>query len=166
MYLWHLNFAVQNLFFMFSRIGRCSLQYVWYFSLSGISWTVTCIRINTRVLNQRLIQFPSKFIKSWRERTYQVRPTIQRGSWGINSTLPEKNCAEELFYGFQRNAFSQKIFSTKGFSTKWFSTKCRKIMTRTKQVSLGYLLFLWGVFNGKSYLISQRNSWQTIQVFK
>ena len=47
----------------------------------------------------------------WRTRTYQGRSTSQRGSWVINSTLSEKNCVEELFYGFQRNAFPRKVFS-------------------------------------------------------
>ena len=51
----------------------------------------------------------------WRARTYQGRPTNQRGSWGIISTLPEKNCVEELFYVFQQNMFPQKYFSTSAF---------------------------------------------------
>ena len=118
------------------------------------------------------------YIERWRARTYQGRPTSQRDSWVINSTLPENNYVEYLFYytispstisplhhctiaGFQWNSFPQKLFSTKGFSTK-----CRKITMRTKQVSLGYSLFLGGVLNGKSYLIYQRTSWQTIQMFK
>ena len=34
-------------------------------------------------------------------RRYQGRPTSQRGSWGINSTLRVNNCVEELLYCFQ-----------------------------------------------------------------
>ena len=37
-YCWFLYFSVQTLFFVvFSSISRCSLQYVWNLSLSGIS---------------------------------------------------------------------------------------------------------------------------------
>ena len=35
-----------------SIMGRCSLEYVWYFSLSGIFWTTTCLLINIGVVNQ------------------------------------------------------------------------------------------------------------------
>ena len=98
----------------------------------------------------------------WRAQTYQVRPTSQRVSWWINSILSEKNYVEELFYGLQQNLFSRKFFSTKMFPTKCFSTKCRKSAIRTKQVSLGYSLFFWGVLYCKSCLISQWDSWKLI----
>ena len=52
-------------------------------------------------------------LNKWRPQTYQERPTSQRGGWVISTTLPEKNFAEELFYGFPRNAFPRNAFPQK-----------------------------------------------------
>ena len=83
-------------------------------------------------------------------RRHQGRPTSQRSNWWISSALPEKNFVEDLFYGFQRNAFPRKLFST-----QW-----RKIKMSKNQVRLGYSLFLWGLLYGKIYLIYQKTSWK------
>ena len=50
-----------------------------------------------------------------RSQKYQGRRTSQKGSWEINSKLPENNFLYDLFYSFQPNAFPQKIFSTNEF---------------------------------------------------
>ena len=64
-YCWYLYFAVQPHFsIVFGSMGRCSLQYVWYLSLSIIFWTYTCILIRILVVNQCLSQFYSKINKS------------------------------------------------------------------------------------------------------
>ena len=44
-------------------MGRCSVQYVWYFSFSGLFWTATCLLIHIVVVNQCLSQIFQKFIK-------------------------------------------------------------------------------------------------------
>ena len=55
MHCWYLYFSVQNLFLIvFSSMGRCSLQYVWYLSLYDILWTSTCLLIHIWVVNQLL----------------------------------------------------------------------------------------------------------------
>ena len=64
MYCWYLYFSVQTLFFVVvSSIGRCSLQYVWYFSFSILWWTSICLLMHIGVVNQRLSQLFWKFIK-------------------------------------------------------------------------------------------------------
>ena len=50
-------------FFLFSIMCRCSLQYVWYFSLYGIFWNSTCLLIHVGVVNKRLSLFFRTFIK-------------------------------------------------------------------------------------------------------
>ena len=62
--------------------------------------------------------------------------TSQIGGWVISSTLPEKNCVEELLYGFQQNMFPRKYFSAKCFSNTF-----RKSTMRKNQVSLSYSFF-------------------------
>ena len=82
----------------------------------------------------------SKSIRRWRVRTYQGHPTSNRGSWLINSTLPEKNFAEYLFYytispstisplchyRISTKCVSTNILFHERFSTKGFSTKFRE----------------------------------------
>ena len=64
-------------------------------------WVKSVVTI-THIFGARLM-----FWTAW---TYQVRPTSQRVSWGMNSTLPDKNYVEELFYGLQQNLFQKIIF--------------------------------------------------------
>ena len=42
---------------LFGSMGKCSIQYVWYISLSGILWTSTCLLIHKGVVNKRLSHF-------------------------------------------------------------------------------------------------------------
>ena len=70
---------------------------------------------------------------------------------------------KEIF--FHGNTFPPKDFQINAFH-KMISTKCRKSTMWKNKGSLGYSSFLWGVLHGNSYLISQRTSWQKIQVFK
>ena len=53
-------------------------------------------------------------------RTYQGHPTSNRGSWVIIITLPEKNCIDELFYGFPRNSFPRNAFPQNAFPQNAF----------------------------------------------
>ena len=45
-----------NVFIIVSSMVRWSLQYMWYFSFSGILWTSTFLLINVGVVNQYLSQ--------------------------------------------------------------------------------------------------------------
>ena len=65
MYCWNLYFDVQTLFLVvLGSMGRFSLQYVWYFPLSGISCTSKFIIIHIWVVNQYLSQLFSKICKN------------------------------------------------------------------------------------------------------
>ena len=58
---WYLYFSVQKLFLIvFSSMGRCSLQYVWWLSISDIFWASTWLLIHVWVVNQPLCHFFSK----------------------------------------------------------------------------------------------------------
>ena len=48
-----------------------------------------------------------------RARTYQGHPTSQGGVWGINGTLPDRNCVEESFYGSPKKEEVQKLMMRK-----------------------------------------------------
>ena len=64
MYSWCLYFSKQIYFWVvFSSMGICSIQHVWYLLISGILWTSTCLLICTWVVNKCLSHF-SKFRKS------------------------------------------------------------------------------------------------------
>ena len=64
MYWWYLYFSVRFFSIIVVSMGRCSLQYVWYFSFSGIWWTYICLLNNKGVVNKHLNKLFRKFKKT------------------------------------------------------------------------------------------------------
>ena len=87
--------------FLNLRMIRCSLVCRNSNTVPNIIYVdTTIIPPYIMVLRHRVLKYMPLILeyKRWRARTHDGRPTSHRGSWEINSTLPDKNCVEELFY--------------------------------------------------------------------
>ena len=63
----------------------------WTGEKGGPALTVSWYIFGNTEMHKRRKRLGSNYTTWWRVRTYQERHTSQRGSWGINSMLPENN---------------------------------------------------------------------------
>ena len=86
----------EKLFFIvFSSMSRCSLQYVWYLSLSSIWWTSTCLLIYIWVVNQHLSKKKSKIHKSTH---LNMRSKLERRLFACDHSTQQSSVRLHIIY--------------------------------------------------------------------